>query len=89
MWYFDRMHALTIPLFDQLQLASGRSTTELEGEMRLCLAAKLFELHRITLGQAAAIAGLSHSALIDAFGSMKVAVIAWDASESEGEFAGD
>lgn len=40
-------------------VASGRSAEELEREFRLVLAAKLYELGRLSLGQAAELAGRS------------------------------
>jgi predicted HTH domain antitoxin len=46
-----------IPYDEELLLASGRSPEELEREFRLLLAAKLFELARLSLGQAAKLAG--------------------------------
>jgi predicted HTH domain antitoxin len=48
-----------IPYDDRLLLASGRSPAELEQEFRLLLGAKLYELGRLSLGQAAALAGRS------------------------------
>ena len=86
-WYFEAMHALTIPLFDELKLASGRSTEELEGELRLHLATRLYELRRVSIGQAAEMAGLSKTAFIEALGRMQIPVIRWDPSEVEMEFA--
>lgn len=46
-----------IPYDNKLLVASGRSTAELEREFRLLLAAKLYELGRLSLGQAAELAG--------------------------------
>jgi len=46
-----------IPYDDKLLVASGRSAAELEQEFRLLLAAKLYELGRLSLGQAAELAG--------------------------------
>lgn len=46
-----------IPYDDKLLVASGRSAAEIELEFRLLLAAKLFELGRLSLGQAAELAG--------------------------------
>jgi predicted HTH domain antitoxin len=46
-----------VPYDDELLLTSGRSPEEMEREFRLLLAAKLFELGRLSLGQAAKLAG--------------------------------
>lgn len=40
------MHSTPVPRFDDLALATGRSPAELEHELRVLLAVKLFELHR-------------------------------------------
>ena len=45
------MHSLRVPHFDDLLLASGRSPEELERELRLLLAVKLFEVKRVSIGQ--------------------------------------
>ncbi len=47
------MHAIEIPLFDRMMLASGRTAVEMDRELRLLLAVKRFELGRVSLGQAA------------------------------------
>jgi len=44
------MHALSIPYADDLLITSGKPIKELEEELRFLLAVKLFELHRLTLG---------------------------------------
>jgi len=81
------MHAITIPLFEEMQLASGRSAAQLDADLKLYLATKLYEMSQVTLGQAAEIAGLSKIAFVDALGVMKVPVIRWDVAEAEQEFA--
>jgi predicted HTH domain antitoxin len=80
------MHLLPIPLFEDLQLTSGRSASELERELRLLLAVKLFELKRVSIGQAAEIAGLGKLAFMDELGRMGVPVINFDEEQLEGEF---
>ena len=59
------MHAIEVPLFDRMMLASGRTAEEMDRELRLLLAVKLFELGRVSLGQAAEVAGMSRLAMID------------------------
>jgi len=52
---------LTIPYPDALPLSSGQSADEFEREMRFLLAAKLYELGRVSSGRAADIAGVSRT----------------------------
>jgi predicted HTH domain antitoxin len=81
------MHLLPIPHFEDLQLASGRTVNELETELRVLLAVKLFELKRVSIGQAANIAGLGKIAFMDELGRMGVAVIDFDPNQLDSEFA--
>ncbi|HRI65533.1 MAG TPA: UPF0175 family protein [Polyangium sp.] len=81
------MHLLPVPHFEDLLLASGRSVNEMERELRLLLATKLFELKRVSIGQAADIAGLGKVAFMDELGRMGVAVINFDTDQLAGEFA--
>jgi predicted HTH domain antitoxin len=80
------MHSLPIPHFDDLAVASGRSPAELERELRLLLAVKLFEVKRVSTGQAADIAGLSRFAFLDELAKLGVAAIDFDPGEAEQEF---
>ena len=47
------MHHLTIPYGDDVLFSAGMSRDEFEREARLLLAGKLYELGRLTSGQAA------------------------------------
>lgn len=47
------MHTLTIPYSDHLLVTSGQPPEVLEAELRLLLAVKLFEPHKLSLGKAA------------------------------------
>jgi len=38
------MHAITIPLFEEMQLASGRSSAQLEADLKLYLSTTLYEM---------------------------------------------
>jgi predicted HTH domain antitoxin len=80
------MHSIHIPHFDDLAIASGRSPAELERDLRLLLAIKLFELKRVSMGQAADIAGVSRFAFVDELAKLGVAAINFDAEEVEQEF---
>lgn len=50
-------HSLTIPYGDDLLLALGLSPAEFSAEAAFVLAAKLYELGRLTSGQAAKLCG--------------------------------
>jgi len=82
------MHLLPVPHFEDMLLASGRSVPELERELRLLLAVKLFELKRVSIGQAAEIAGLGKVAFMDELGRMGVAVIDFGEDQLDVEFKG-
>lgn len=81
------MHLIPVPHFEDLQLASGRTASELELELRVLLAVKLFELKRISIGQAANIAGLGKIAFMDELGRLGVPVIDFDLDQLDSEFA--
>jgi predicted HTH domain antitoxin len=67
--------------------ASISSTVgKLERELQLLLAIKLFELKRVSMGQAADIAGLSRFAFRDELAKLGVAAIDFDPEEAEQEF---
>ncbi len=65
------MSDLTITLPDSIS----------EGEARVCLAAKLFELGRLSLGQAAETAGYSKRTFTELLGQQGVAVVDYRADE--------
>lgn len=50
---------LTIPYPDDLLLSLKKSPEEFEAEARLLLAMKLYEMHRVSSGVAARLAGMS------------------------------
>ena len=52
-------HTLTIEYGDELLLGLGLSPSEFASEAKLLLATKLYELGRLTSGQAAALCGKS------------------------------
>jgi predicted HTH domain antitoxin len=80
------MHAIQIPHFEDLMLASGRSAEELERELRLALALKLFELKRVSMGRAAEIAGVGKIAFLDELGRLGIPVIDFGEDQLEQEF---
>ena len=52
-------------------------------ELKMMLAAKLFELGRLSSGQAAEMAGLSKRAFVEMLGKFNVSVFGYDADEIE------
>ncbi len=79
------MHAIPVPHFEDIALASGRSVKEVEGELRLLLAIKLFEVKRVSVGHAAEIAGMGTIAFMDELGRLGVPVIAFGEDQIEHE----
>ena len=67
-------------------LASGRSVAELESELRLALAVKLYELKRVSVGQAADIAGLGKFAFIGELGRLGIPLINFGEEQLAEEF---
>ena len=53
------MNTMTLECGPELAVALGRRQSELEGEVRLASALKLFELGRISSGLAARLAGMA------------------------------
>lgn len=79
------MHTIPVPHFEVLMLASGRSVEELERELRLLLAIKLFELKRVSVGRAAEIAGIGKIAFMDELARVSVPVIDFSEEQIEHE----
>lgn len=68
-----------------LLLASGRTAEEMEQEFRLVLAAKLYELGRLSLGQAAELAGRSKADFLFALAPLGVSFLNYGADELANE----
>ena len=66
---------LHLALDERWLAASGLAPDDAQREFRLLLAAKLFELGRVTLGQAAELAGLPIGDFSEALGRIGVSVI--------------
>ena len=79
------MYAIPIPHFEDLALASGRSAAELERELRILLAVKLFELKRVSVGRAAEISGIGKIAFMDELGRAGIPVINFGEDQIEHE----
>jgi predicted HTH domain antitoxin len=57
-------NTLTIAYPDELLLSLKKSPDEFEAEARLLLAVKLYELHQVSTGMAAQLAGMSRPTFI-------------------------
>ncbi len=79
------MKILQIPYPDSLPDATRQSVDEFERDLKLALATKLFELGRVSSGQAAELAGVSRYAFLHDLSRFGVNAIDWDASEMEKE----
>lgn len=69
------MTSVTVPVDDRWLASAGCNPAELQHELTLILAAKLFELRKLTLGQAAEMAGLPVWSFMEALSRLGVSVI--------------
>jgi predicted HTH domain antitoxin len=67
-------HAVTLEFGDEVLLATGQSPSEFADEARLLLAAKLYELGRLSSEQAGNLCGLSRVDFLQALPRVSVAV---------------
>ncbi len=69
------MPVLEVPYSEDLLIASGQEPQELEHELRFLLAAKLFELRRLSLGKASELADMVKLRFMDELGRRQIPVI--------------
>ncbi len=82
------MPALTIEIPEDVLVASGQSREEFIREAKFLLAAKLFELGRLSSGKAAQLCGMGRVEFLFAAGRMGIPVIDLDEEELKRELAG-
>jgi len=75
------MKVLEIPYSEHLPDIVQLSGGEFEHALKMALASKLFELGRLTSGQAAEIAGLSRVAFLRELSQYRVNAVDWDPGE--------
>ncbi len=83
------MQTLKIPYSEDMLVATGSTPEQLEREFRLLLAVKLFEIGRLSLGKASAIAGLPKLRFMDDLGRLGVPVINLDDDQIADELRDD
>ncbi len=79
------MQRLTIEYPDDLLLALGVRAEQFEQEARFTLAAKLFELGRLSSGKAARIAGMDRVTFLLSLNHIGIAMLDLDEAEMEDE----
>jgi predicted HTH domain antitoxin len=83
------MHTLSLPYPDDLLITSGKSPQELEAELAFLLAAKLFELRRLSLGKAAALCHMNKLAFMYELGRLQIPIINLDDDQIADELRDD
>jgi predicted HTH domain antitoxin len=80
------MKAMHIEYPESWAALAGSSPERFENEARMALAMKLFEMGRLTSGQAAQLAGVSRIAFLFSCPQWNVPAVNWDAQELAAEF---
>lgn len=80
------MNIIQIEYSESLAAALNLSPEAFTYEAKLALAVKMFELGRLTSGQAAKLAGLSRVQFLLESSRLGAASVAWDQEELEAEF---
>jgi len=84
--YVVGMNAMQIEYPEAWTAAAGSTAERFETEARMALAMKLFEMGRLTSGQAAQLAGVSRIAFLLNCPQWNVSAVNWDAAEIAAEF---
>ena len=79
------MKILEIPYPENLPDVIQLTTVEFEQDMKMALASKLFELGRLSSGQAAELAGVPRVTFLKDLSRFQVNALSWDADEFEQE----
>lgn len=83
------MSTITIEVPDSVLLATGQSREVFAGEARFLLAAKLFELERLSSGKAAELCRMAHPDFLIAVGQLGIPVVSLEGEELDLEFQDD
>jgi predicted HTH domain antitoxin len=80
------MKTLSIEYPDTLPDVVRLSDADFQNEARMAMSVKLFELGKLTSGQAAQLAGVPRATFLYMLSSYGVEAVAWDLGESQQEF---
>lgn len=80
---------LTIDYPEDLETAVSTTRQELEAQIRLMAALKMFELGKLSSGKAAQLAGISRVEFFEMCGRYHVPIVNYSADEIEAELAQD
>jgi len=83
------MKTLTVSYPQDFELAVSTTTEELEAQVRLMAALKMFELGKLSSGKAAELAGMSRVEFFEMCGRYRVSVFNYDPEDFESELKGD
>jgi predicted HTH domain antitoxin len=83
------MAVLHIPYDEELLVSSGQSNQEFESDLRFFLAAKLYELGKVSAGQAGKLAGMPRLRFLDELARRGFTVIHLDQDAIEDELRDD
>ncbi|MDD2391263.1 MAG: UPF0175 family protein [Desulfobacterales bacterium] len=81
------MRTIEIQYPESIPAVLNLSPETFEQEARFCLAVKLYEMGRLTSGQAAQLAGVSRAAFLLGCQRYGAASVEWDQAEIDAEFA--
>lgn len=79
------MKTLSIPYPDDLPEALGQAPEDFEKELRFLVAAKLYEMGRISSGRAAEMAGVDRVEFLRELGRYRISVLNYPLAELERE----
>ena len=83
------MRKITLEYPEDLALAVWTTPEELEAQIRLMAALKMFELGKLSSGKAAELAGLSRVEFLEMCGRYKVSIFNYPPNEIEAELLAD
>lgn len=79
------MRILEIPYPDDLPAALGQSPKEFERQIKLLVAARMYELGHISSGRAAELAGLSRYEFLETLGKNRISIFNYSLEELDRE----
>ena len=83
------MKTLTVSYPQDFELAVSTTTEELEAQVRLMAALKMFELGKLSSGKAAELAGMSRVEFFEMCGRYRVSILNYDPEDLESELKAD